>query len=538
MLNVLRAKGAILTLACLLAAMTLLAACSSNENDLTAQDGNATEQPGESSSGQDNAIGETEGSLLSEAPITYKWLVQERREAPIRDDWKPYEEIFKNTNVQIEFEPVPAGGLEDKLQILIATNSPTDFMVVNHTDVRKYGPDGVFLNLKNYLDVMPNVKQLLADSPEAERLVTGDDGGIYAFPLIEGVDFPHAWLVRQDVMEELGLEAPASPEQFYDMLKAMKEAYPDSYPFLPQSGNFYLDSSAFTAIIRSFTGLQGLVAFDPVTEAYAFTPDYPGFREAIEFLQRLYDEELLDPEFPILTGTQWEERMLSGKSLISYYSKSRVSTFNNNAAQANLIEGYKLSSIPVFAADGIENYVYGRARYNTSNGIAIAGDIKSPEIAARFLDYLYSEEGSNLTSLGIEGETYHLVDGEPKFLESPTPYTKLLSEYGVFYPRITLNMEKARQAEVYDEDAQAVQEMYDGLVKEPVTLVLSDEESELELDVLSNLQSYIDQKLAEFVTGRTPISDESFASFLEQSVKLGAHELRDMYNGAYARQNP
>lgn len=41
--------------------------------------------------------------------------------------------------------------------------------------------------------------------------------------------------------------------------------------------------------------------------------------------------------------------------------------------------------------------------------------------------------------------------------------------------------------------------------------------------------------MTEFVTGRSPITDENLKDFLEQCKKLGAYELKDIYNAAYKR---
>ena len=40
------------------------------------------------------------------------------------------------------------------------------------------------------------------------------------------------------------------------------------------------------------------------------------------YLNKLYAEKLLDPEFSLLTQAQWEERILTGKSLVTFFWKA------------------------------------------------------------------------------------------------------------------------------------------------------------------------------------------------------------------------
>ncbi len=473
---------------------------------------------------------------LSEQPITFKWLASDRREAPIRNDWPTFQRIFEKTNVKIEFEPVP-DNIAEKRQILIATNSVTDFMNVPHADARIYGPEGVFLNLKDYLDIAPNIKAFIEEHPDAIALSTGPDGGVYSIPVREGLGFNFAWIVRQDVMKELGLEAPTNPEQFYQMLKAMKAKYPDVYPLVPERGQFNGGDKLFTALLRSFSGLEGYLPFDPKTGEYVFSPDHPGFRETLQYMNKLHAEELLDPEFAIITGAQWEERMLSGKSLVTWFWKTRVQTLNDTAAGSNLIPGYDVNVIPMFAAEGVEPYQLSRSVYG-GNGLAISDKVSNKEVAVKFLDYLLGPEGSDYLALGIEGETYDRSEGDPKFLASlgAAPYALLRGDYGVWYPDINLDMGKSRLAERLSERAQEIEELYmPSVIEAPGAPILTDEENEKQKELLDNLTVFMDQKVAEFIAGRTPITDETMQSFLQQCLELGAHELRDMYNAAHRR---
>ncbi|OUS76395.1 hypothetical protein B1748_11965 [Paenibacillus sp. MY03] len=526
--------------AALLITMTamLVSACSGENGG---NGGNRNTSPAKIEGSDSNAPGEggqTDSALVSDKPITFKWLVPDRREAPVRKDWAIFDRIFERTNARIEFEPVPSDGVTEKKQIMIATNSVTDFMTVPHADARLYGNEGVFLDLSSYIDEhAPHIKAYFEEYPAAKALVTGEDGGVYSVPGLEGLGFNYNWIVRQDLMEEYGLKSPDTPEQLYEMLKAFKERNPDKYPLVTQGVGG--TTGLYKVMLRAFTGIEGYIQLEPESGEYKFAGDHPGFVDSLEYMNKLYNEKLLDPEFAILNGAQWEERMLTGKSFVTYHWKTRNQLLTDRAAEAGLIPGYNANAMLEIAASGIKKYQYSRDIFSTG-GIAISANVKDKVAAVKLLDYLLSEEGSDYLALGIDGETYDRSEGAPKFLESlgPAPYDKLRGEYGIWYPEISLNMGKSREAERLSEKAQAIEELYLPIVlPAPAPLVLTDEENEINKEKLNNLTVYIEEKMTEFVVGRTPITAPNIQAFIEQCKKLGAQELIDMYNTARGRTN-
>ncbi|VTR53569.1 Uncharacterised protein [Actinobacillus pleuropneumoniae] len=82
-------------------------------------------------------------------------------------------------------------------------------------------------------------------------------------------------------------------------------------------------------------------------------------------------------------------------------------------------------------------------------------------------------------------------------------------------------------------DINARYEQY--IVPAPKQIVKTEEELELEKSKLNNLNKFLEQKVTEFVTGKTPINDSTYQQFIDQAKKLGSDELLAMYNTAYTR---
>jgi putative aldouronate transport system substrate-binding protein len=486
------------------------------------------------------SAGEGKGTDKAPKPITFSWLVYDRPEGKVRTDWEIFKEIEAKTGVKVEFQVVSQEGLKEKKQIMIATNTVTDFIQVDTLEGREHGPNKVFLNLKDYLDKAPNLKAFYEKYPEAKAVATGADGGIYTVPVIEGdaagKGFNFIWYARKDLMDQYGLKAPTTLEEFYQFLKTLKEKQPDTYPLI--SNAIVGDTGLYTTFGRAFTGIHGFYNIDPMTDKYAFAPYHKGYKDALLFLNKLYTEKLLDPEYSLLTQAQWEERILKGKSLVTYFWKADLETLVDKARKAGT-PNYELDAIPQFAASGIKNYQFSRSVVGAA-GRAISAKVKDKDRAVQFLDYLVSEEGSNYLSLGVEGKTYTMENGKPVYMKSfgASPFVPLRKDWGVWYDMIGLDNAKAR--EVWErglsEKSKDINARYASfIVPAPKQIVKSQEELELEKSKLSNLNKYLEQKLTEFVTGKTPINDTTYQQFIDQAKKLGSDELLNMYNSAYTR---
>jgi putative aldouronate transport system substrate-binding protein len=252
----------------------------------------------------------------------------------------------------------------------------------------------------------------------------------------------------------------------------------------------------------------------------------------------LFNEKLRDPEVSMIAPAQGEERILKGKSLVTFFWKADLETLMDKARKAGTADA-TLDAIPQFAADGIKNYQFSRSVVGAS-GRAISAKVKDKDRAVQFLDYLLSEEGSNYLSLGIEGKTYTKENGKPVYNKEygPSPFTTLRKDWGVWYDMVTLDNAKSREVweRSLSDKGQEINKRYEPfIIPAPKQIVKTKEELELEKSKLNNLNKFLEQKLTEFVAGKTPINDKTYQEFIDQAKKLGSDELLNMYNAAYTR---
>ncbi|CAG7599959.1 Lipoprotein LipO [Paenibacillus solanacearum] len=475
-------------------------------------------------------------------PITFTWLVYDRPEGKVKNDWEIFKEIEAKTGVKVDWQVVSQEGLLEKRQIMIATNTVTDFIQPTNQEARENGPEKVFLNLKDYLNIAPNLKKFYDAYPEAKAVATGADGGIYNVPVLEGdaqgKGFNYIWMARKDLMNKYNLKAPATLDELYQFLKTLKEKEPDSYPLslnAPTTG----EAGLYTVFGKIFTGIAGFYNQSPASDKYEFAPYQKGYKDALVYMNKLYNEKLLDPEFYLLTGPQWEERFLKGKSSVTYWWKAEVNPLIEKAKKAGAPAEFDLDSIPELGASGIKPYQFSRPVVGTV-GRAISAKVKDKERAVKFLDYLVSEEGTNYLSLGIQGKSYTLENGKPVYMKEfgASPYVPLRRDFGVWYDNMTLNNALSRETweRGLDEKSKAINKNYESfIIPAPKAIVKTTEELDLEKSKLTPLTKFLEQRITEFVTGKAPINDTTYQQFLDQAKKLGSDELLNMYNAAYKR---
>lgn len=151
------------------------------------------------------------------------------------------------TNIHLNWQLVPGetAALNEKKQLLLASGDyPDIFMQGNLTKEEQllYGQQGVLLPLNKLIDqYAPNIKKAFKDIPYLEKAITAPDGNIYAIPSVNECyhcQFSAKMWVNTKWLQKLGLSAPKTTDDFYNMLKAFKEKDPN--------GNGKADEIAFT----------------------------------------------------------------------------------------------------------------------------------------------------------------------------------------------------------------------------------------------------------------------------------------------------
>lgn len=283
------------------------------------------------------------------------------------------------------------------------------------------GTYGITVNLMEYRELMPNLFGLLEAAEYADYRAAYMHGeeALYVAPVFLNGSTEHsAWIYREDVFRELGLQPPVDWESLCRVLKALKEAYPESYPFTLY-GSGYHGLSALADFAQQFgvdyspeglsVGENGALYDPAVTEQ---------MRTMLEKLRYLMEEGLMDPLWMAQDESAYQKALAEGRSFLTH---GRVSLLDSlEAAGVNENGEFALSWFLNIPLEDSELPFSTRRMPVKQFGWAIdARFCPDVELAVRYLDWMYSEEGILVTSWGQEGRSYGVGDGGEKYyLES------------------------------------------------------------------------------------------------------------------------
>ena len=120
---------------------------------------------------------------------------------------------------------------------------------------------GSFIDLKPYLDDAPNIKRFLDENSDAMNMATDADGAIYALPGQPALR-PYSGdvlYVNQVWLDNLGMEAPTTTEEFFDMLVRFRDEDPNGNGIQDEVGFSGYAGGGGTASVLSTAGELGWV---------------------------------------------------------------------------------------------------------------------------------------------------------------------------------------------------------------------------------------------------------------------------------------
>ncbi|MDP4181019.1 MAG: extracellular solute-binding protein [Bacillota bacterium] len=463
--------------------------------------------------------------------------------------------LEEKTGIKVKYIHPPKGQEKQALSVLIASGTLPDIIEYNWW---KYpgGPNnaidtGVIQPLDKLVDNdAPNLKKILKDRPDMDKMVKTDDGHYYVFPFLRPDDellTTFGPVVRKDWLDELNIGIPETLDDWYNMLTAFKEKKKATAPMTATTKLDDDRNTNFSEFIKLFAGATNSYQdFYIDNNQVKFGPMEPNRKNFFETMAKWYKEKLIDQNFAQTDNKGQDSNMLSGKSGATVCSGGSglgkwLTAMKSKDPKFNLVPvpypAAKKGETPMFGVRSLE--------YSGPGSAAISAKSKNADIAARYLDYMYSEEGHMLMNFGFENETYKLVDNEPVYTDfvmnnpEKKSSTEVMSKYMRGHTNGAFVQDKRyieqyyalpQQKEAFDLWAKNDQKKYRML---PITPNV-DESSELST-IVNNVNSYVDEMTIRFITGQDPIS--KFDDYVAQLKKLKIDRALEIYQAALDRYN-
>jgi putative aldouronate transport system substrate-binding protein len=339
--------------------------------------------------------------------------------------------ICEWTNVEIVEIEVPVyADTKTKFNLMISSGNIPDLVHrADITEMRYYGRQGAFLDLKDIIENHPNISKKY--NAVQINSITEGDGKVYIIPSQPTTIDGWHMAVRFDLLEDVGYsKAPSTLDQWVDAMKKLKDKRPESIPYTSMGIDKYHDF-----VFRPFGCVSSGWQYSDKEEKFFNVLENPLLKDAIVFGRGLIRDGIWEKEF--ITNTQQDYEIKRLKSNVMINPQNTATTIGwikrfGDDAQTNA--RFMIAPWPIIDDERIE------PRNTTQNPmlmgghcIAISAQTKVKDAAVRFIEVLLSDDVKELFVYGREGIEYTTANGERKVDVKKASETAWRSMYGFMF---------------------------------------------------------------------------------------------------------
>ncbi|UOQ86947.1 extracellular solute-binding protein [Gracilibacillus salinarum] len=453
------------------------------------------------------------------------------------EDMLMFQEYEKMTNVNIEWDDVPQDGFAERKNLEFSSGELPDVFYkssISQLEAVKYGSSGILIPLEGLLeDHAPNITALFEEYPEIKSSITAPDGHIYALPAILTLNAARTdkiW-INQTWLDHLGLEQPTTPEELVEVLTAFRDDDPNGNG---KQDEIPLTFRNWSQLMNSMIGSWGMV--DQMgnhlmveNDKIKFWMTSDRFKEYLQFLNKLYSENLLDRG----VFTQEEAKFVGNMAA------GNVGVFWNQTTDAFDKVKEHFEGISPIAGPYGDQLVPSSPVARDFGTFAITSENEYPHETIRWLDYFFGEEGSIFFRYGVEGETFTFgEDGLPEYtddiLNSDMGSGPAIGQFtpwpGGGAPQLVT--EKNASA-INPPKAQEAQSKLDPYLPEAIYgTPIFDEDTTKEVDqIRQDMDQYYEETTSKFITG--DMNFDQWDEYVSTIENMGLDRLTEIYQEAY-----
>ncbi len=500
-----------------------------------------------------NGAPEQKSSEVGKTKLTY-WAPLNQNYNGVAQDFGQtvyFKTLMERTNTDISFQHVSGANnsvMAEGFNILIASGDYPDIIEYKWIDYPG-GPqaaldDNIIIPLNDvFKKYAPNISKFLDEHPDVAKMISTDNGTYYCFPFLRGESyennnliFTEGWVWRTDLLQKAGIsQVPRTPDEVYAALKAFQKMGIQIPLTLRKDHVSRVLSPGFDSwdefYVENGKVHNGLIE--------------PNRKDYLAFAAKLYKEDLLDNDYLSVDKKSQAVKVLNNLCGATYApGGSGIGTWLPAMQQSD--PSVQMSSARPISPDPNRYSKFAKMSTIYSNSgpsAAISSSSKQVEAAAKLLDYNFSKEGHLLANFGVEGVSYTMVNGYPKYTDVIYKNADglTLSQAMAMYLRASTNgpfIQDPRYLEQYysiPELSEAInlwaQTDYGKYIMPPVSAT-SEEAAEL-AKIMNNVMTYTDEMESKFITGAIPLSE--FDTYVSQLKKFGIERAIEIKQANYDR---
>lgn len=354
-----------------------------------------------------------------------------------------FKRLQEQTNVEIKWTAIQGDQWADKITLNMSDpNKLTDFVFTagfSDSNLLKYADYGAIIPLEEYIDAyMPNLKSVFDKYPEYRTMCTDVNVHIWSLPWIEQLGSEKTAIqtvgnmsfINKKWLDFLNLEIPETVDEFEQVLIAfrdhaseLQEEFGIDGSIIPMSCIVNNGDQDPAILINGFGEGYGDADKD---RHIAVTDDkkvicsatQEGYKKGIQWLHKLYEQKLIDPE---AFTQEWSTYVSKGKS--GRYGVC----FSWDVANIDNLKDWV--PLPVLTAD-TTNLTPQNSSFTSGfdRGRCVVTSVaKNPALVCAWLDQMYAPLQSPQNNWGTYGEDDEFdifemgenEDGEPMLKHAP-----------------------------------------------------------------------------------------------------------------------
>ena len=466
--------------------------------------------------------------------------------------------IFKlmeeETGIHINWIVIDEGVSEEKKGVMLASKDQPDAYIsmIRPTDVVNSPELFYDLSEEGLLEKWaPNLYQEYAvEHPTVLEALTWSDGSIYSLPINSYAAAETNWLqsfpsINMEWLEKLDMEVPTNADELYEVLVAFRDNdmngngdTTDEIPFTFQTGSWKADLSMMMQMWGIAGGGSSVLKSGRMLKEgeVVSTFDTENFRNYLEYMHKLYAEDLLDKEGFTQTSEQYGAKQGAETSIVGV----SLTWNNSNFKQEEGV--YQLFYFQ--GMEGVEPYFMGSKNANALSDWSAFGFVPTAdsniEAVLHWWNYMGSTEEMKQIAYGnVEGVHYEVLDnGMIQRFDSPAlgdpDYVDVWTN-GLHNNSMPSNPNKVIDPEYTDYNKERV-EFLNAIIDSrlcaaegedwPYRIAPADKLEECSFIELE-LKEYIDSFHAEAIMNG--VTDASWEAHLEQLKAVGYYEWLDYW---------
>lgn len=451
--------------------------------------------------------------------------------------------LYEALNVKVDVTTIGTDSADTKFNLMVASGDYLDIIENAGSNYSGGGfkaiQDEVLVDMMPYMATYaPDYWAMLQTDPVAMKTMVSDNQMAEMVSLYDEEPCPMSgqsglW-IRQDWLGEQELDTPSTLEDIENVLKVFKTEYGCSDAFAARE----TCDMPFHHVFGAYEW-----ALDGDTVVYGYTDTKDAMKEYLKTAHKWFEEGYFSSGFITANDTTMPKSSMVVDQSTGLFDADILIVSEVSVLDPDI----EISALAPITKNADDKIPYGwTSRMNSSNKASVSTNCEIPEVAIAYINYAFTDEAYMAVNWGTEGETYTMENGEPVFTDlmlnnpnlpasfTPLAYISPGFPFQKSYQMALASYNHPAQKACYDIFASKTDKSLPKIDFPKDYLSFTTEESETIAQYQSDIDTYVTESLAKFITGDLDV-EKDYDAFASQLEAMNVGEIKDIYQSAYDR---